>query len=115
VRDHFLAQRPEIGRIAKHLADLHRQIIEQARKHRLVVEKIRLHGREAGIAKLPAGLDEAPFDRGAGIVPEVVVVLLEKCFEQELDFDVLDGFAHQRGIQTRTSDNSLSTSIGLAI
>jgi hypothetical protein len=54
---------------------------------------------------------------------EIVMIAPEQRLEQQLDLDILDiGFgvafggplAH-RGIHTRTSDSSLSTSIGLAI
>jgi hypothetical protein len=38
VRQHLLAQRPEVGWIAEHLAHLDGQIVEQARQHGGIVQ-----------------------------------------------------------------------------
>ncbi len=76
-----------------------------------------LQGREAAERHLLAGLAQAPLDRGAGVVAEVVVVALVERFQKERDLDVFSGFVHGAylGIQTRTRDSSLSTSRGLAM
>ncbi|MNC81010.1 hypothetical protein D3C81_2048450 [compost metagenome] len=49
---------------------------------------------------------------------EVIVVALEQRLQQQLDlyvFHLVGGDRTQRGIHTRTSDSSLSTSRGLAM
>jgi len=74
-----------------------------------------LHLRYAVIAPLRARLQQAPLDRSAGVMPEIVMIMAIYSIQQKLDLDIFDTVRHQRGIHTRTSDSSLSTSIGLAM
>ena len=53
---HRLAQGFEIGRVAEHFADLHRQIAQQPRQHRRVVQDSVLQRGQRRIAHLVAGL-----------------------------------------------------------
>ena len=120
VRHHLLADRPEIGRVAEHLADLHGQVAQQRGEH----ARDRAAGfpaarRSVAKPQLLARLLQAPLDRGHGVVAEIVVVSPIQRFQQQLDFDVFDFLRHRnvshRGIQTRTSESSFSTSSGFAI
>lgn len=77
-----------------------------------------LKGRQAGQAEMAARLEQAALDRGPRIVTEVVMIALEQGLQQQLDLYVLHRMGRdgvQRGIQTRTSESSLSTSSGLAM
>lgn len=111
----MLAQGAKIGRVAKHLADLDGQEVEQPRENLLVVEDSRLDIGNAVVAPLRARLQQPAFDRCTRIMPEIVMIVAIQGIQQQLDLDILDVFAGHLGIHTRTSDSSLSTSIGLAM
>ncbi|MNY27589.1 hypothetical protein D3C86_1615010 [compost metagenome] len=118
VRQHLFAQGPEIGRVPEHLADLDRQETQQTRQHLRIMQNPLLKGRQAGQTEMAARLEQAALDRGPRIVTEVVVVALEQGLQQQLDLYILHRMGRdgvQRGIQTRTSESSLSTSKGLAM
>ena len=119
MRNDLIANRAEIVGIAKHFADLDREIAEQLRQHVPIVQQALLQAGDCRNGELFQRLTQAPLDRGHGIAAEIVVVARIKRFQQQADLDVLDFLHHgripHRGIQTRTSDSSFSTSSGFAM
>ncbi len=98
VRRHLLAHRPVVAGIAEHLADLHGQEVQKARDHGGVVQHRVLQGREALEPQLLARLLQPPLDRRLRIMAEIVVVAPVERFQQQLDLDVLDAFAHPHAL-----------------
>src|SRR6202167_6092976 len=74
---------PEIGGIAKHLADLNRQVSEELRQHCTVVQQPVLHGGGGRKTEVIASPLQTTLERGHGVSTKVKVVLLEQRLQQQ--------------------------------
>ena len=78
-----------------------------------------LQTRDAGTVELEQRLDDAALERCARVIAEIMVIAEVNFLEQRLSDAAAARVQIKRGhvclgIHTRISDNSLSTSIGLA-
>ncbi len=124
MRHDFFADGAEIKRVAKQFADLNREIGQKLAQHRRIVQDHVLQHRKRATLEMVARLQQPPLDRGHGVAAEIVVIALEDGFQQQAHLDIVRAFVCRgrqfcggvhRGIQTRTSEISFSTSKGLAI
>ncbi|MNE53026.1 hypothetical protein D3C80_1477260 [compost metagenome] len=117
-RHHFVAQRQVVPRVAEHLADRDRQVLQQLHEHARVVQHAFLQRRYRQAVELAQRMQDPALDRRAGIVAEIVAVLEVDGLDQQADFDIGVTFASQIrsscGSHTRISENKRSRSIGLA-
>src|SRR5580704_19150830 len=77
MRNDLLPNRAEIGGIAKHLADLNRQVSEELWRHSSVVQQPVLHGGGGRKTQVVARPLQTPLQRSHGVTAEVKMVLLE--------------------------------------
>jgi hypothetical protein len=126
VRQHFLPEGAEVRRIAKELAHLHGEVVEQGGEDLRLAQQPRLQRRERRAAEAPHRGRQAAPQRRLGVAAEVVVPAAVDRLDDQVELDVVGlgpfrGWARRhpdrlrhRGSQTRTSERSLSTSSGLA-
>ena len=69
--------------------DLHGQEIKQARQQRGIAQHCGPDIGDAVKTQLDAGLQQPPLDRGAGIEPEIIMIMLEQVLQQKLDFNIV--------------------------
>jgi hypothetical protein len=109
----------EIIGIAEHVADLNGQKAQQLWQHGRIAQQALLHGGETRELQLFASLPQPPPDRAHRVISEIIMVAQIKRLQQQSDLDFLRRtrlvLTGHLGIQTRTSDSSLSTSSGLAM
>jgi hypothetical protein len=74
---------PEVAGIAKHLADLNRQVSEELRQHRRIVQQPVLHGGGGRKTQVVARPLQTPLQRSHGVTAKVKVVLLEQRLQQQ--------------------------------
>ncbi|MNT41597.1 hypothetical protein D3C72_1779610 [compost metagenome] len=115
-RHHLFAHLPEILRVTEHLRDLHGEELHGLGEQLRLVQQPMLQVRQALALVALHGLADATAQRGHRIAAEVVVVALVQRFQQDLQLQVEQRLlVHCREHQTRHSDTSLSTSMGLAM
>ena len=123
MRQHLLAQRPEIGGVAEHLAHMDGEEAQQIGQDGRLVQHPVLQHRQALAAEILLRPHHPPQDGAAGIAAKIELVATPQKVEQRIQLQQLQLFlglgrrgqiGHHRGIHTRTSDSSLSTSSGLA-
>ena len=118
MRHHLAPQRQVIAGVAEQFADLHRHGVDHVGQDGGVAQQPPLQFRQAGTAQPFARQFRPPDQRGAGIGPEIVMPAAVQRLEEQIQFHHIggiggDGLDRHRGIQTRVSDSSLSTSRGL--
>src|SRR3954465_14509469 len=84
----MFTQREKIGRIAKHIADLHGEILEQPRKLLAVAHDAVLQLRQRAEPELIECLRQAAAQRRHRVVAKIVLVLQVNSLQQEFQLDV---------------------------
>jgi len=91
-RHHLLADRQEVRRIAKHLADRNRQQLQQLHERRRVMQDLLLQRRNGRAFELAQRMLHPALDRCAGIIAKVVAVLEINRLDQQPQFDFTVSF-----------------------
>ena len=117
-RNDLLTERIEERRIAKQVAHLDREVVQELGEHRWFAQDPLLQVRDRRAFEAAQRLLHAATKRSRRVIAEIVLVFEEDRLDEQLELDVEIGrrnglFLHL-GIQTRQSDSSLSRSIGFA-
>ncbi len=113
-----LAQPPIIAGVAKQIAHLYRQIAQRFREGAVVMDDAIEEIGDRLASKRDLRPRHAASQRGARIAAEILLVEAVDRLEQQIELDLglcVGVESDHFGIQTRISDSSFSTSIGLEI
>ncbi len=87
-RHHLLAQRQKIGRIAEHVAHLHRQVLKQPCEIGAASHDPVLQLRKRGEAELVERLGQPAAQRRHRVMAKIVLILQIDRLQQQRQFDV---------------------------